>query len=381
VFIVFEGVMRDTKVMVNGKQAGDVHQGSFYRFKYDITDLLKVGKNQLEITVDKVSANPSVKMAENGDFWIFGGIYRSVYLEITPQTFINRMAVNANADGIFTMDVYAQNLKGNETIEGQVQKLNGAKVGKPFSVKVNTDDDFQQLRASFSNPLKWSDEYPNLYKVAISINHKNGVLHSVEQKFGFRKVELRKNDGIYVNGKKVILKGVNRHSFWPESGRTLSHSIHMMDVKAIKDMNMNSVRTSHYPPDQDFLAICDSLGLYVLDELTGWQAKYDTVVGRTLVKEVVVRDVNHPSILFWDNGNEGGFNRALDNDYKLYDPQKRVVLHPWEKFNGSNTRHYPDYNYVANTLPKKKMVSFLQNLCTGFTTAEQVPVWRTFGMP
>ena len=385
-FIVFEGVMRDTKVMVNGKQAGDVHQGSFYRFKYDITDLLKVGKNQLEITVDKVSANSSVNKAENGDFWIFGGIYRPVYLEITPQTFIDRMAVNATADGAFTMDVYAQNLKGNEVIEGQVQKLNGEKVGKPFSVKVNSSAEFQQLRASFDKPLKWSAEYPNLYKVVISLRQKGTMLHSLQQKFGFRTVELRKNDGIYVNGRKIILKGVNRHSFWPESGRTLSHAIHMMDVKAVKDMNMNAVRMSHYPPDQDFLAICDSIGLYVLDELTGWQAKYDTIVGRKLVKEVVVRDVNHPSILFWDNGNEGGFNRALDNDYKLYDPQNRMVLHPWEKFNGSNTRHYPDYNYVANTLPKEKdggvffPTEFMHGLYDGGAGAGLEDFWNAMNL-
>ena len=78
--------------------------------------------------------------------------------------------------------------------------------------------------------------------------------------------------------------------------------------------------------------------MFVLDELTGWQNKYDTIVGKKLVKEMVVRDVNHPSIIFWDNGNEGGWNTALDDQYQLYDPQKRVVLHPWEKFNGTDAR-------------------------------------------
>lgn len=154
------------------------------------------------------------------------------------------------------------------------------------------------------------------------------------------------------------MKGCNRHSFWPESGRTLSHGVHLMDVKLMKEMNMNAVRMSHYPPDRDFLDVCDSLGLYVLDELTGWQAKYDTVVGRKLVKELVVRDVNHPSILFWDNGNEGGFNRGLDNDYALYDPQKRTVIHPWEKFNGTDTKHYPDYNYMVNAAATGQEVFF-----------------------
>ncbi len=83
-----------------------------------------------------------------------------------------------------------------------------------------------------------------------------------------------------------MMKGVNRHSIWPESGRTLSRTIHLMDIESMKDMNMNSVRMSHYPPDPEFLDLCDSLGLFVLDELTGWQNKYGTTVGEKLVKEV-----------------------------------------------------------------------------------------------
>ncbi|MEO3404776.1 glycoside hydrolase family 2 TIM barrel-domain containing protein [Mucilaginibacter sp. CAU 1740] len=361
VLIVFEGSMTDTKVMVNGKQAGPVHQGSFYRFKYDITDLVKSNaKNLLEVTVDKTSANASVNDAErrNSDFWVFGGIYRPVYLEIVPETYIERMAINAKADGSFQADVYAQNLKGNESIEAQVLKLNGEKVGQPFAVKANTTDDHLELKAQFNKPLLWSAEFPNLYQVAISIKNKQGVVHQVKQKFGFRTVEVRFNDGLYVNGAKIVMKGSDRHSFWPETGRTLSHAIQVMDVKLMKEMNMNAVRMSHYPPDADFLDVCDSLGVYVLDELTGWQANYDTPTGKKLVKELVLRDVNHPSILFWDNGNEGGFNRELDNDYGLYDPQKRTVIHPWEKFNGTDTKHYPDYNYMVNAAANGKEVFF-----------------------
>jgi hypothetical protein len=155
-----------------------------------------------------------------------------------------------------------------------------------------------------------------------------------------------------------MLKGSNRHSFWPETGRTLSHAVDLMDVRLMKDMNMNAVRMSHYPPDQDFLNLCDSMGLYVLDELTGWQAAYDTTVGRRLVKELVLRDVNHPSIIFWDNGNEGGWNRGLDGDYALYDPQQRIVIHPWERINGTNTKHYPDYNYIVSSVAEEKDVFF-----------------------
>ncbi|WP_121812172.1 glycoside hydrolase family 2 protein [Mucilaginibacter kameinonensis] len=361
VLIVFEGSMTDTKVMVNGKQAGPVHQGSFYRFKYDITDLVKLNmQNLLEITVDKTSANASVNDAErrNSDFWVFGGLYRPVYLEVVPETYIDRIAINARADGSFQADIYSQNLKGGETIEAQIQKLNGEKVGQPFSLKATPAADHIELKTTINKPSLWSAEFPNLYLVAIAIKNNQGIIHEVKQKFGFRTVELRVNDGLYVNGAKIIMKGSDRHSFWPETGRTLSHDIHLMDVKLMKQMNMNAVRMSHYPPDVDFLDICDSLGIYVLDELTGWQANYDTPTGRKLVKELVVRDVNHPSILFWDNGNEGGFNRDLDNDYALYDPQKRTVIHPWEKFNGTDTKHYPDYNYMVNAAANGKEVFF-----------------------
>ena len=101
---------------------------------------------------------------------------------------------------------------------------------------------------------------------------------------------------------------------------------------------------SHYPPDAQFLDLCDEMGLYVLDELAGWHHFYDNEVGPKLVQEMVVRDVNHPCILFWDNGNEGGFNTNLDHLFDEYDPQQRRVLHPWTAFSGLNTAHYLAYD-------------------------------------
>ncbi|MEJ7559835.1 MAG: glycoside hydrolase family 2 TIM barrel-domain containing protein [Pedobacter sp.] len=362
IFIVFEGSMTDTKVTINGQQVGPIHQGAFYRFKYDITTLVKpVGKNLLEVDVAKTSSNFSVNQAERkSDFWLFGGIYRPVYLEIVPERFIDRVAVNAKADGSFDLNVFPRNLKGNEVIEAQIQTLAGKAVGLPFSVRAgsSSDGDSVTLKSKVSNALKWTAEFPNLYQVQVSIKNAQQVVHRMTQKFGFRTIEVRKTDGLYINGEKVLLKGSNRHSFWPESGRTLSHAIHLMDAKLMKEMNMNAVRMSHYPPDQDFLAVCDSIGLYVIDELTGWQAKYDTVVGRKLVKELVIRDVNHPSVIFWANGNEGGFNRGLDNDYAWYDPQNRTVIHPYEKFNGTDTHHYQDYNSLLKTVATGKEVFF-----------------------
>lgn len=350
VFIVFEGSMTDTEVSLNGKRVGEPHQGGFCQFQYEITSFLKTGRNQLDVTVHKESANRSVDVAErHGDFWAFGGIYRPVYLEIVPQQFIQRLAIDAKADGQFSVDVYSANTKANQRLEAQVQTLTGQNVGSAFSVPINPAYEKTTLRQAFRDVKLWNAETPNLYQVVVTLKEGNKPIHTRTQRFGFRTVEVRKSDGIYVNGRKVMLRGVNRHTFVPETGRTTSKAVSINDVKLMQEMNMNAVRMSHYPPDVHFLDVCDSLGLYVLDELTGWQNKYDTLVGRKLAKELVIRDVNHPSILFWDNGNEGGWNRGLDGDYALYDPQQRTVLHPWERFNGFDTKHYLNYAYLVNS--------------------------------
>src|ERR1700722_17971907 len=351
VFIVFEGAMTDTKVLINGQLAGPIHQGGYYRFKYDITGLLKTGDNGLEVTVSKKSANASINLAERrADFWQFGGIYRPVYLEIVPVNYIDHIAVDARMDGSIRVDVYAPNVKPDNAITAELQTLDGQQISGEIAANPANGQFPVTLKGSYKNITPWNPEFPTLYNLAVSIKDKAGrVVHTIVQRIGFRTMELRLHDGIYVNGKKVILKGVCRHSEWPESGRALSKAISIMAVDLMKEMNMNAARMSHYPPDQHFLDVCDSLGLFVLDELTGWQNKYDTTVGKKLVKEMVERDVNHPAIIFWDNGNEGGWNTALDDQFKLYDPQNRVVLHPWERFNGTDTRHYPDYNYVANS--------------------------------
>lgn len=349
--IVFDGSMTDTKVRVNGKLAGKIHQGAFYQFKYDITSLLKYGKsNLLEVEVSKRSTNASINKAErDGDFWIFGGIFRPVYLEILPLNHIERVAIDAKANGDFSMQVFTVNAQNGYSIEAEIEKVIGAGELKSVSIPLSANDTMVMLQQQYSGVALWSPESPNLYIATVSLKNSGGkIIHTIQQKFGFRTAELRPHDGFYLNGKKVMFKGVDHHSFWPESGRTTSAAINIEDVRLIKEMNMNSVRMSHYPPDVDFLRACDSMGLMVLDELTGWQHFYDDSTGHRLVKELVIRDVNHPSVVIWDNGNEGGFNRNLDNDYHLYDPQKRLVIHPWEKFNGTDTKHYPDYNYLEN---------------------------------
>ena len=351
IFIVFEGSMTDTEVKINGQSAGPVHQGAFYRFKYDITSLLKSGsKNLLEVTVSKQSSKESINRPErHADYWIFGGIYRPVYLEAVPVEFLDHIAIDAKADGHISVDLFLnENTKPKEAV-AQVQTLDGKSVGEPFTVKIGLGETHAVLKGTLTDPLLWNPEFPNLYQIRIDLKEASEIKHEVVQRFGFRTVDVRQNDGIYINGTKIMFRGVCRHSSWPTSGKTMSKEISIIDVNLMKDMNMNAVRMSHYPPDQHFLDVCDSLGLFVLDELSGWQNFYDTETGKRLVKEMVERDVNHPSIVLWDNGNEGGFNPDLRAEFAKYDPQKRQVIEPWSTLNGMNTKHYIPYNYGLNS--------------------------------
>lgn len=347
VFIVFEGSMTDTEVKINGKSAGTVHQGAFYRFKYNISDKLQFGKpNLLEATVSKMSADASVNNAERlADYWIFGGIFRPVWLEAVPKEYIDYVAIDAKADGAFAMQVFLKGLQADRTISADIIDQKGKVVG---SVKGNAakNDSVITLNTSIANALKWTAETPNLYKVKVTLGGVGSSFQTTE-KFGFRTIEIRRGDGIYLNGVQIKMKGANRHCWWPETGRTLNEKQQVMDVKLMKEMNMNAVRCSHYPPDVKFLELCDSMGLYVLDELAGWQKFYSTNAGKPLVKEMVIRDLNHPSIIFWDNGNEGGTNKELDQEFVKWDFSKRPVIHPHHRpgndFNGIDCNHYEDY--------------------------------------
>lgn len=360
IFLVFEGSMTDTEVKINGKPAGPVHQGGFYRFRYDVSPLLAFGaQNLLEVTVSKESADATVNKAERrGDFWVFGGIYRPVYLEAYPAESIDRVAIDARADGSFKMTAFLQGISKATTVEAQVLTIGGKPFGQPVTAAIGAAKEQVQLTGSLQKPARWNPETPNLYDVVVSLKEGKKVLHQTKQRFGFRTVEVKEGDGIYVNGQKIIFRGVCRHTSWPTSGRCTSKELSILDVNLMKDMNINAVRMSHYPPDQHFLHVCDSLGLFVLDELTGWQAYYSTEVGKRLVKELVERDVNHPSILLWDNGNEGGFNKDLRDEYAKYDPQGRKVIEPWAKLNGMDTKHYPGYKYVDNALNNGNMIYF-----------------------
>ena len=379
--LVFEASMTDTEVKVNGRKVGSKHQGAFYRFSYNVTDFLKYGKkNLLEVTVAKESENASVNLAERrADYWNFGGIFRPVFLEVKPAINLRHIAIDAQMDGTFRANCYSNISNDGMSIRAQILDNKNKKLAET-TVPVKTGGDWTSLQLKVSNPALWTAETPNLYKAQFSLLDKNGkVLHYETESFGFRTIEVHESDGLYINGVRINVRGVNRHSFRPESGRTLSKAKNIEDVLLIKSMNMNAVRLSHYPADPEFLEACDSLGLYVMDELGGWHGKYDTPTGVRLIEGMIERDVNHPSIIWWSNGNEKGWNTELDGEFHKYDPQKRPVIHPQGNFSGFETMHYRSYGESQNymRLPQIFMpTEFLHGLYDGGHGAGLYDYWE-----
>ena len=401
--LVFEAVFTDAQVTINGRKAGNgLYQGGFTRHTIDVSDRVFFGekkKNRLEVEVSKESSNPQVNLAERrADYWNFGGIWRPVFIVSKPVQNISRVAIDARMDGRFMADVFLCRALPGCSVSVCITDAHGTKVAQSTAVPISSDGAKVDFSANGIKP--WNAEQPNLYTAVFTLKDATGqTLHTERQRFGFRTIEYHhsypepeagrketgnhiygcEDDGVFINGQKVIVKGVNRHSFRPETGRTLSKAKNIEDVQLIKSMNMNAVRLSHYPADPEFLDACDSLGLYVECELPGWHWAHDDIVGTQIAEEMVTRDVNHPSIIFWSNGNEGGFNYELEPVFVRLDPQRRVVLYPWANRNGFETKHYRSWGETAEYMRQKEIfmpTEFLHGLYDGGHGAGLKDYWK-----
>ena len=352
VVLRFEGVMTEANVTVNG-HAFPPHHSAWFPFEYDITDVVNYGgENALAVDCGKESADASVNRSERRcDFWNYGGIFRSVTLKAVPKRHIECVRIDARADG---------------TLHAVVRASDGAE---------------ETIDEKWENVEPWDVDHPKLYTRTFELKDENGkVIDSVTKRFGFRTVEVRPRDGVYVNGKKIVVKGVNRQTFNAFTGRTLTREMNYEDAQLIKSLNMNAVRIAHVTPDESFLEACDELGLYVEDEFCSWQKPIATELGREYLKVFLERDHNHPSIIFWSNGNEGGWNTELDEMFKEIDLQKRAVLHPWAYHDHIDTKHYPDYDRLVKKLKTGELfmpTEFQHGLYDGGIGAGLEDFWTT----
>ena len=231
ILLVFEATFTEIHVQINGRKAGNgTYQGGFTRHTIDISDRVFFGqkKNRLEVEVLKESTNPQVNLAERrADYWNFGGIWRPVFVISKPSLNIQRVAIDAKGDGHFMADVFLNRAIPGSSVSVDIIDANGKKILSSPAFSVASDG--AKVDFNTKGIKTWNAEQPNLYTAVFTLKDSQGkALHVERQKFGFRTIEYRhqyagdKEDGLFINGKKVIVKGVNRHSFRPETGRTLS---------------------------------------------------------------------------------------------------------------------------------------------------------------
>ena len=348
VFIHFAGVQSSMTLWVNGKKVG-YHEDGMLPSEFNITKYINKGENEITVKVLNWSKGSYL---EDQDYWRLSGIYRDVYLFSTPNVRMRDLTVyselvNDYTDAVLNIEVDVENIDVRSNENYMVQTTLKDHSGKtittikctPFKIKKGTEQKIN-LSAKIENPLKWTAETPHLYKVGVELQKVNGEsLQSYVINTGFRKVEI-KNGLFLVNDQPIKIKGVNRHDFDMFNGRTVNRETMIKDIVLMKQHNINAVRTSHYPNNAEFYSLCDEYGLYVMDEANVeshglWEKGYYTgekeewkkmIVERNV--NMVLRDKNHPSILFWSMGNESGWGVNFDHAYeamKKADPEKRPI--------------------------------------------------------
>jgi beta-galactosidase len=361
VLLHFAGVSSALRVWVNGREVG-YSEDSRLPAEFDITDQLRPGDNLLAAEVYKYSDGSYL---EDQDMWRLAGIFRDVFLYCTPETTLWDFYVQAQLDADLSNAAVTLHTTLRNTATADARGLrvrltlrhaeHGAPGGHPL-----LDEPLASVAPGFSSrasatatvraPLRWSPEFPHVYDALVELLRDDRVIEARRCDVAFRRIELR-DQQLFVNGRALKIKGVNRHEFDPANGYTLTREGMLADARLMKQANFNFVRASHYPNDPRWYEICDRLGLFVMDEanveshglsyhrriLPGdrdeWRA---ACVDR--VERMVIRDRSHPSVALWSLGNEAGYGNvflSLREAARAADPELRPL-------------HYADMNLAAD---------------------------------
>ncbi len=325
-------------VWVNGSFVG-YDEGSMTPAEYDISKYLNEDKNQITVLVTRWSSGSYL---EDQDMWRFSGIFRDVYLYSKPLTSFKDLFVQTDFDNEYKNATLKINLKLNKSTEENYNVKYSLldKDEKEISSESfeTLNEDTLSISKLIKNPHQWSDEKPYLYSLVLELVNPQGKVVEVDKKkIGFR--ELKMINGLAcLNGKPLVIRGVNRHEHHPDFGRAITKDMMLKDILLMKQNNINSVRTSHYPNSPIWNDLCDEYGIMLMDEVNAechynedtfssrknyFKSYMDRFIG------MVQRDKNHPSVIIWSTGNECGLGKPhyMMNDYARANDPTRFVMH------------------------------------------------------
>ena len=328
----------NVRVWVNGKMVG-YSQDSKLEARFDLTKYVKVGTNVIALEIFRWCDGTYL---EDQDFWRFAGIARGVEIYTREKERLEDVHVTGWANGRLKVELAVSS--GISSADLTVLDAAGRAVHTVRGLKPSKGQ--VRYEGRVDRPALWSAETPNLYRLRVSASTRKGVVESTTVEFGFRTVEIVGNQ-LLVNGKPVLFKGVDRHELSPTGGYIVTEDEMIRDIRIMKELNINAVRTCHYPDDPRWLALCDKYGLYVIDEgdieSHGMGYGPETLGSNPLFRaahldrdsRMVRRDFNHPSVVIWSMGNEAGDGPNFELCYdwiKSYDKSRPVqyergVLH------------------------------------------------------
>ncbi|UJH92674.1 hypothetical protein LZ575_09515 [Antarcticibacterium sp. 1MA-6-2] len=335
IYLQFDGVYSYARLWVNGEYIRD-HYGGFTRWKAEITDYVKPGEEAL-ILLEVTDRADNISYASGYAKHQIGGVLRDVKLLARPENPLEQLVVETDLDSSFTDAVLKVSGKLlNEAKETKVQISLKSPEGKSIHLKeplisLNGKNLFE-IENRISKLTKWDAEHPNLYKLRLSFIKDDEIIWSQSKDVGFREVQVEGNK-LIVNGEPVKLRGANRHDVHPTLGRVSTPEYELKDVLLAKEANMNYIRTSHYPPTENFLELCDKYGLYVEDEtavcfvIPGYRIEGYEIAANShnnpkytnrylsQIEEMVTANRNHPSVVIWSIGNESIYGSNFKKSY------------------------------------------------------------------
>ena len=374
VFVEFEGVQKYCKVWVNGKYLGE-HKGGYGSFDFDITEVIKPGEdNVLAVAVnnrqkDEFKIPPMA--AENFD--VYGGIYRDVTLVLKDKLFIPMQGSASHEGGTFVTTPQVSEKEGVVRVQTWVKNDNPQKKSCTLQTSIADATDkvvqvikseavinpgqlykFDQISKPIKNPHLWSNEDPYLYKVYSRVIDGKLVADAYSSPLGFRWFRWDyKENFLYVNGKKMVIHGGNRHQGYPWLGDAIPKWITLMDyIDMAENLNYNFIRTANYPNDKIVYSLADKLGIVIYEESPSINnQEFSSDVQEQQMKEMIRRDRNHPSIMFWGMGSET--DHAVDSKFAQTEDTTRILTsHAIKEGSAGTFVKHTEKNLETESLPR-----------------------------